>query len=275
MIRSRIFRYRLLMFLYCLAGSTSNAQESSLISNVVYGFKDGMAMYYDVEVPESPNGKGIVFVVSGGWHSGKENLDVSRPFWEVLIAEGYTIFELYHPGMPTYKIPDAYEGSKQGLAHILNNAGLYGISTTQLGMFGISSGGHLALMLSMDAVVDLQLEYSIGAVVTIMAPAEITFEEFDGNIYSASPVDFNLELAPNLSPVNFVSSTNYPTLLIHGTEDAAVSFENHSARLHELLVEADVKSDLLPISAGHQIFPEPEMTRTHEATIHWFGEYLE
>lgn len=89
-----------------LAGSVVNAQESTLISNVVYGFKDGMAMYYDVEIPAKPNGKGVIFVVSGGWHSGKENLDATRPFWEVLLAEGYTVFELYHPGMPTQEFPD-------------------------------------------------------------------------------------------------------------------------------------------------------------------------
>lgn len=275
MRRLNFFHSCFLISQICVAGSLSNAQEGSLISNVVYGFKDGMAMYYDVELPERPNGKGIIFVVSGGWHSGKENLDVSRPFWEVLLEEGYTIFELYHPGMPTYKIPDAYEASKQGLAHILENAGLYGINTAQLGIFGISSGGHLALMLSMDAAVDLSLERSIGAAVTIMAPAEITFEEFDGNIYGASPVDFNLELAPELSPVNFVRSSNNPILLIHGTEDTAVSFKNHSARLHSLLIEAGVESELIPISAGHQIFPETEMSKTHEAMIQWFGKYLD
>jgi acetyl esterase/lipase len=259
----------------CAASFPGDAQESTLVTNVVYAFKDGMAMYYDVEVPTEPNGKGIIFVVSGGWHSGKENLEISRPFWEVLLTEGYTIFELYHPGMPTYKIPDAYDGAKQGLAHILENADDFGVSTDQFGLFGISSGGHLALMLGMDAARGLSLENSIGAVVTIMAPAEITFEEFNGNVYGASPVDFDLKLAPELSPVNFISPSNSPTLLIHGTEDEAVSFENHSARLHDLLTEAGVETKLVSISAGHQIFPDSEMRITHNAMIQWFGEHLQ
>jgi len=236
--------------------SISSAQESHIIENVVYGFKDGMAMYYDVEIPETPNGKGIVYVISGGWHSGKENLEISRPFWEVLLAEGY-------------------DGAKQGLAHILENAEEFGVTTNSLGAFGISSGGHIALMLSMDAGTDLSYEHSIGTTVAIMAPAEITFEEFDGNIYGESPVNFDLELAPALSPVNFVSPTNPPTLLIHGTEDAAVNYEKHSARLHSMLRDTGVKSELISINAGHQIYPELEMNKTHEAMIGWFDRNLE
>lgn len=61
-----------------LLSSSVQAQNTHLEKNVVYGHTDGMAMVYDVETPDDPNGLGIIFLVSGGWHSGQENLDIAK-----------------------------------------------------------------------------------------------------------------------------------------------------------------------------------------------------
>ena len=45
-------------------------EEIEITPDVVYGHKDGMALTYDVFRPkESANGLGVLFMVSGGWHS--------------------------------------------------------------------------------------------------------------------------------------------------------------------------------------------------------------
>ena len=185
------------------------AQESEVFSNQVYGHKDGMALYYDIEVPAQSSGRGIIFIVSGGWHSGKENLNISRPFWEVLLAQGYTIFQLYHPSMPTYQIPDAYEGVKSGVLHILDNASRYGITHKKIGLFGISSGGHLALLSAYDP--EVEGEYEIGAVVALMPPTDLRGDEFDQILFGVSPMDFDAALIPALSPILQVDANDPPT----------------------------------------------------------------
>ena len=255
--------------------SQSFAQDARLVKNVVYGHLDGMAMVYDVEIPPEPNGQGIVYVVSGGSLSGADNLNVSRPFWEFLLEEGYTLFELYHPGMPTYKIPDAYAGAKQGLTHIVRNAGDYGIDGNNLGILGVSSGGHLALLLSLDDENNSPGSIGIRAVVAIMAPADISGDEFDQILFGASPMDFDPALIPSHSPINLVTPDDPPTLLIHGVNDAAVSYERHSVRMNERLVNSGVATELLPIEAGHEVFPGTELGKARAAILDWYALHLD
>ncbi len=45
------------------------AEKVSVIPDVVYGHKAGMALTFDVLRPEKPNGAGVLFMVSGGWRS--------------------------------------------------------------------------------------------------------------------------------------------------------------------------------------------------------------
>jgi hypothetical protein len=44
------------------------------IENVVYGQKDGLALTYDVLIPETkPKNRGVLLIVSGSWKSRKFN----------------------------------------------------------------------------------------------------------------------------------------------------------------------------------------------------------
>ena len=45
------------------------AREPSVTTDVVYGYKDGLALTLDVHRPAHPNGAGLICVVSGGWQS--------------------------------------------------------------------------------------------------------------------------------------------------------------------------------------------------------------
>jgi len=256
---------------------TAFAQQKELISDIVYGHRDGMAMVYDVAVPVQANGVGIILVVSGGWLSAPDNLNISRPFWEVFLDKGYTVFQLYHPGMPTYQIPDAYDGVQQGVRHILEHADNYGIREEKLGIFGISSGGHLALLAAYDAEVASRVEsteFLIGAVVAIMPPTDLRGEEFDKVLFGASPMDFDSELIPSLSPIDLVSRHSSPTLLIHGLNDAAVNYERNSVRLFQKLEDNNVSSKLVSVDAGHEVFPGPIMETAHSEFLSWFATYL-
>ena len=52
------------------AAAARAANNVEIIPDVVYGHKFGLAMTMDVLKPKHPNGAGIVFIVSGAWHSG-------------------------------------------------------------------------------------------------------------------------------------------------------------------------------------------------------------
>lgn len=250
------------------------AQDTAVTKHQVYGYRDGMAMYYDVEAPLESNGKGIILIVSGGMVSGADSLNIIEPFWEVLLREGYTLFQIYHPAHPTYRIPDAYDALVLGVEHIKTNSLRFGIDRNRLGMFGVSTGGYLALLLSM-AVDPEQRTYSdISAVVALMPLIDVEDPDFDTSLFGARYLDFDPSLYKAVSPINHVSSDDPPTLLIHGNRDAAVNFERNSLRMHQLLDEAGVENRLIEFDAGHEVFRGSQLSETHSAILEWYSKYL-
>lgn len=233
-----------------------------------------MAMYYDVEVPANSNGLGIVLVVSGGYVSGEDNLTISKPFWNVLLRSGYTLFQIYHPAHPTYRIPDAFNALKLGFQHIKENSESFGVDSKRLGIFGVSTGGHLALLLSMSVEPADRTERDFKAVVAMMAPVDVRDISPDAELFGARFLDFDPALIPVVSPVDYVSGDDPPTLLINGTQDQTINFEQNGVRMHSLLDKAGVESRLLAVDADHEIYPEPLLSETHVAILDWYEKHL-
>src|SRR5947208_1827485 len=67
----------LLAVLTLLAPAGARAQEAEFRrkEDVIYGRKFGLAMTMDVFTPAKPNGRAVVFVVSGGWFSRHESIN--------------------------------------------------------------------------------------------------------------------------------------------------------------------------------------------------------
>ena len=118
------------------------AQSSaSIIPDVVYGHKDGMALTFDVFMPPGQaNGAGILNMVSGGWISRWRAPEEARQGYEALLNEGFTVFSIRHGSSPRFNVPEAF---------VRLNASTYGVDPARLGVYGGSAGGHLSLMLGL------------------------------------------------------------------------------------------------------------------------------
>src|SRR5688572_22021029 len=75
--------------------------------DVVYGHKDGMALTMDVLLPAKPNGAGVLFIQSGGWHSGWRDPATRVPFFRPLLDKQFVVFIVRHGSAPRYGIADA------------------------------------------------------------------------------------------------------------------------------------------------------------------------
>ena len=250
------------------------SQTTKVTEHQIYGYKDGMAMYYDVEQPEFQNGLGIVFIVSGGFLSGEDNLKVAAPFWNFLVENGYTLFQLYHPAHPTYRLPDMFESLKLGVEHIQENSNNFGVDNERLGIFGVSSGGHLALLLGLSPDPSKRESTDFKAIVSIMGLVDASDPVFDNELFGARPSDYDPALYPVVSPVSYVTPDDPPTLLVHGINDQAVDFEKNSVRMQSLLEDNRVVNSLFSVDAGHEVFKEPYLSQTHSKILEWFSEHL-
>ena len=114
--------------------------------DVIYGRKFGLAMTMDVFTPnEKPNGKGLIFCVSGGWISNKPGPGIP-PLIHEFLNRGYVLFAVMHGAQPKFTIPEVLEDMHRAVRFIRTNAKKYGVDPDKLGIAGASAGGHLSLM---------------------------------------------------------------------------------------------------------------------------------
>jgi acetyl esterase/lipase len=207
----------LLLLSISLAAVTARPAEYSLFPDVIYGRKAGMALTYDVLRPDSAfNGAGIIHIVSGGWRSEYLPPDSVDFNYFPFLDRGYTVFIVRHGSAPLFKVPDAVDDIQSALDHIMTHAGSYSVDKHRLGIYGGSAGGQLALMAGTARDEDRP-----AAVVAFFPPTDLTrFPAFMAKMFPA--MDFDAAMVPAVSPINYVSPGDSPTLLIHGDLDLIV-----------------------------------------------------
>jgi len=263
---------------------------TNIVADVVYGHKDGMALFYDVISPEKPNGAGVVFMVSGGWFSvwqpPQQRLKMFRP----LLSAGFTVFTVHHGSAPRYKVTEALSDVRAAVRHIRGSANRYSVEADRLGVFGGSAGGHLSLMLGLDAqspprsggqgIRMLKPSYAaattdsaqVAAIAAYFPPVDL--RNIVGPNKRFPALDIPKTQAPSISPLLFVDPSDPPTLLIHGDKDDLVPL-SESQNIKAELDKQSVKNKLIVIEGGDHGFKNPvHRQQAMTAVVAWFTTHL-
>ncbi|NQV70061.1 MAG: alpha/beta hydrolase [Pseudohongiella sp.] len=253
---------------FALLTSTARAE---IIRDVIYGHKDGLAMVMDVYQPSGDaNGAGVAYMISGGWMSGIRMQQAYESMFVPLVDAGYTVFAIRHGSSPRYFVPEAWADVSQAFQFVGDHAAEYDVDPNRIGVSGISAGGHLSLMLGLYT--DDNTKHRPAAVVAYMPPVDIRSMAGPNDNFPA--LNFDPILAPGVSPIEFVSSDDPPTLLVHGDADELVPIAN-SERMQAALKAAGVKNDFLVIpGAPHGLFQGEGGKRAASALLGWFEENL-
>lgn len=253
---------------------------------VIYGHKDGLAMTFDVFPPDGePNGAAVVFIVSGGWFSKWAPPLQTRALMSPFLAKGYTGFAVRHGSSPRYSIAEAVADVRQAVRTIRRDAKQYGIDPNRIGVYGMSAGGHLTLMLATtgedgnpSATDPLRrISSRITAGVAFVPPSDITSYVWStpglDDKYRRYPgLDISKEEAKAVSPLYFVTPDDAPCLVMSGGKDTLVLPEQ-GRWIHEKLDEAGVENKFIVYeNSGHGLeknFPQA----VHEA-VTWFDKHL-
>ena len=217
--------------------------EFTRIEDVIYGRKFGTALTLDVFQPAKPNGIGILWMVSGGFFSGHEN--ISPGSYQPLLERGYTVFAVVHGSQPKYTIMEIERDIHRAVRFVRYNAAKYGVDPNRLGITGGSAGGHLSLTIgtqggpgdpnARDPVV--RESSAVQCVACFYPPTDFlnwSKEGDDGVGFgptvkhqaafgprSYSPEDRKL-LGREISPIYFVTARMAPALVMHGDADTEV-----------------------------------------------------
>ena len=266
----------------------ATAQSPRIKADIVYGHKDGLALTFDSYEPmNDANGAAVIFMVSGGWFSRWTPPEQVVPLFKPYLDEGYHVFAVRHGSSPRYSIPEAVSDVRRAVRFIRHHAKDYHVDPERLGVFGMSAGGHLTLMLgtsSDDGDEDSKdpierVSNRVAAVAALVPPTDLSVAVWSAPeslpAYRGFPaLDLEMESAKEHSPVNHVSPGDAPALVIMGEKDElvppkhgtwiAAQFQNHGVT-HKLIV--------LP-NSGHGLDINQPNSKAISEVVAWFKQHL-
>ncbi len=225
---------RLCVILFPLIATVASAQTRT--QDVIYMKELGTAFTMDIAKPAKPNKAAVIIMISGGWYSDHTMLQSYAPSLEkVFLDEGFTVFEVVHGAQPRFKVNEIIAQVQTAARFIKLHANEYGIEANRIGVSGISSGGHLSLMIAGAQ------DSPVSAVVAIAPPTDLAnwgkpnfVITEDSQLAQFAPIlGINPTVPQNdiqallkqLSPISHINPKYPPTLIVHGDKDTLVPLQ--------------------------------------------------
>ena len=188
---------------------------------------------------------GVIVVHGGGWRNGDNSEFAALNAY--LASRDYVVIAINYRLAPRWPFPAAVDDVKAAVAYVKEHAAEFPVDPARLTLLGRSEGGQIALMAAYTAN-----DPAIRGVVSIYAPSDLAaayahpsppaLYDTRGLLekYVGAPPARDEKAYFAASPINFVSASSPPTLLIHGARDQMIPADQ-SARLDDRLQQAGVK----------------------------------
>ena len=166
----------------------------------------------------------------GSWQSGSNKEFIALNAY--LAARDYVVISINYRLAPKWKFPAGRDDVLSAIAYLKVYGHEFGVDPTRLALLGRSAGGQLALLaaytadepairgvISVYGPTDLKFGYDRPAAKSLLDTRGVLESYLGGSPAKADDAYFAA------SPINFVTPSSPPTLLIHGMHDAHVSPE--------------------------------------------------
>ena len=212
---------------------------------MTYTVRSGKSLGLDLYRPANPPATALPLVVmihGGSWRGGsrRDLPDLNR----YLAARGFAVAAVSYRFAPADPHPAASNDIHAAIQFLKSNASRLGIDPTRIALIGRSAGGQLALLEGYTG-----RDPAIRGVAALYAPSDQLFgyqnpsnpRVLNSTLVLESYLAGNPKTKPDAyrtaSPINFVSRSTVPTLLIHGDKDELV-WVRQSERLDAKLAAA-------------------------------------
>lgn len=293
----------------CLCGvKVILAQQGSkvqVIPDVIYGYKDGMALTMDVFKPEFPTGAAVIFVNSGGfispayyrqcvteegkyWALGDHTLRLltkneiipnaqQQISFEPLLNNGFTVFDVRHGSAPKYMLNEIVEDLNKAIKYIKADAGSFNISKDRIGIWGTSAGGYLSAYLAVNPAKGNNLKASVlffPAGFDFLAPQNDTIRVVLPSLHISE------QLLDSLSLHSYMKENLPPTLIMYGEYDRDFITIDSDQLYEGLKSNNNVCDKIIFKKAGH-MWMDNKLNYNKEVgdkaidnMVSWFLKYL-
>lgn len=273
------------LFLF-FAAPTSAAE---LRRDIEYGRASNTALLLDASIPDGPGPYPIAILIhGGGWDSGDKSgsnvpgngADIT-PWFAPLTEAKFTWFSINYRPSTLQPWPACLEDVQTAIRWVKAHARDFKGDPRRIALFGHSAGGHLACHAALVADDTTRVQAVVGF-------APVTDLEQDtknrGGLSTSLQRLFGQPKEPNAtslpilraaSPINHVSRTSPPFLLIHGDADKTVAFSMTEAFLAKLKANG-IRADLIVIpNAPHSLLAWEKIDVSYKpAMITWLRQTL-
>jgi acetyl esterase len=222
--------------------------------DIEYGRADGQVLRLDAHLPQGAGPFPAVIVVhGGGWVAGDRRWNV-EPLFRPLLEAGFACFSIsYRLAKHMLGFGAAVEDVEQAIRYIRDHAPEFNVDRAGIVLLGESAGGQLAAMAALG-----NGRSAVKAVVGLYAPMDLEQlarsstmvpEPLRQSVQGTPWAGTVLERLRALSPIRHVRSGMPPFLLIHGTADSLVPFEQSQAMCRAIR-NAGGECDLIAVKGG-------------------------
>ena len=228
----------------------------------------------------------VLCIHGGGFRAG--NREGHNKRCVALAQEGFVAVTVEYRLAPKYQFPAAVYDVKAAVRWLRANAARYHIDAEHIGVTGDSAGGHLAYFLGVTGGVkqfegdDGNAGFSsrVSCVVSYYGPTDFT-QSYGKSVDAAQvlPLFFGGDLDQARqkhivgSPLNWVTPEAAPTLIIHGTDDKYVAYEQ-AGWIRDRLAACGVEVDLLTLPGAGHGFKGADAQKAESALMAFFEKHL-
>jgi acetyl esterase/lipase len=256
--------------------------------NIEYSNPDGQHLELNMARPKNADGAlpVVLCIHGGGFRGGTRN--GYNALCLKLARRGFVAVTITYRLAPKYQFPAAVYDTKAAVRWLRANAAKYQIDPARIGVTGDSAGGHLAQFLGVTANVkefegdggNAGESSSVACVVNEYGPSDLT-KSYGKSVDAAEVLPLflggDLETARlrhiQASPLNWVTPDAAPTLILHGTDDKYVAYEQ-GVWMRDRLQTSGVEVELLTFDGAGHGFKGADAEKAVQSLIAFFEKHL-
>ncbi len=254
---------------FLLLFAATAVTHAAVQTDIEYGVAAGESLRLDAAVPDGPGPfPAVILVHGGGWNAGDKSGGPKKgymaPMQEPLSQGGFAWFSINYRLAPKFHYPAPVEDVETAIRWVKAHAAEYHVDPRRIALAGESAGGHLVALVAVRANDSTR----VAAVVSFYGMFDMVAEtkhrgtlspSFAGLLGRNTLDDQTLTMLHDISSINYVKPGLPPFLLLHGTADASVSYQQSVDMLARLRA-AGVPSELITIKGGpHGMLPWPPL----------------
>jgi len=218
--------------------------DAAIQRDLIYKRINGRALGLDLYSPSRPSGPlpVIIWLHPGGWSKGRKE---GHSPAVTLVDDGYAVASVDYRLTGVAPFPAQIEDCKAAVRWLRANASKYNLDPDRIGVWGFSSGAHLAALLGTSGgVSELEgngdnISYSsrVQAVCVVSGPGDLLQQYREALAAPAKmnpkvkpalealiggPLELNKAKAMAASPISYISKDDPPFLIIQGENDITV-----------------------------------------------------